>query len=274
MKVGRSQLLEWVNETTECDYPKIESLSDGIGFCQILDAYYDNFTNEMVKLKFNSKDKEDWQRNFCVLNSILQKLKSYKQIDPSKMSMGNFSQNFQFLQYLYEFISQNFKQLPKKYQGQKRRIEILKMQHGKKVLNNLKKYLPTHLLTNDTLLKLDKNEYFNTNDYEGTLNSEGNFLESQNSFDENMSDELKQTLEKYSIALKVLEEDLNKIVKSNKKINSEIPEIAEEREYYLKKLQKIMDFCEEKKANTQNEETVKICDEIIKKITYVPEDFE
>ena len=274
MKVGRSQLLEWVNETTECDYPKIESLSDGIGFCQILDAYYDNFTNEMVKLKFNSKDKEDWQRNFCVLNMILTKLKSYKQIDPYKMSTGNFSQNFQFLQYLYEFISQNFKQLPKKYQGQKRRIELLKMQYGKKVLNNLKKYLPTHLLTNDTLLKLDKNEYFNTNDYEGTLNSEGNFLESQNSFDENMSDELKQTLEKYSIALKVLEEDLNKIVKSNKKINSEIPEIAEEREYYLKKLQKIMDFCEEKKANTQNEETVKICDEIIKKIKYVPEDFE
>ena len=35
-----------------------------------------------------------------------------------------------------------------------------------------------------------------------------------------------------------------------------------------------MDFCEEKKANTQNEETVKICDEIIKKIKYVPEDFE
>ena len=80
MKVGRSQLLEWINDTIECDYPKIESLSDGIGFCQILDAYYDNLTNEMTKLKFNSKDKEDWQRNFCVLNSILQKLKSYKQL--------------------------------------------------------------------------------------------------------------------------------------------------------------------------------------------------
>ena len=273
MKVGRSQLLEWINDTIECDYPKIESLSDGIGFCQILDAYYDNLTNEMTKLKFNSKDKEDWQRNFCVLNSILQKLKSYKQIDPSKMSMGNFSQNFQFLQYLYEFISQNFKQLPKKYQGQKRRIEILKMQHGKKVLNNLKKYLPTHLLTNDTLLKLDKNEYFNTNDYEDNLNTDGNILESQNSFDENLSDEVKQTLEKYSIVLKLLEEDLNKMIKSNKKINSDIPDIQDEREYYLNKLQKIMDFCKEKKQNSQNEETGKICDEIIKKITYVPEDF-
>ena len=30
MKVGRSQLLEWINDTIECDYPKIESLSDGM----------------------------------------------------------------------------------------------------------------------------------------------------------------------------------------------------------------------------------------------------
>ena len=36
--LGRLELLAWLNELTETDYPKIESCSDGIGYCQILDA--------------------------------------------------------------------------------------------------------------------------------------------------------------------------------------------------------------------------------------------
>lgn len=31
--LGRLELLQWVNEMTESDYPKIELCSDGIAYC-------------------------------------------------------------------------------------------------------------------------------------------------------------------------------------------------------------------------------------------------
>ena len=41
-KLGRNELLSWVNNVCQSDYPKIESLSDGVAFCLILDAFFEN----------------------------------------------------------------------------------------------------------------------------------------------------------------------------------------------------------------------------------------
>ena len=98
-KLGRSELLAWVNGIVQSDYSKIENFSDGVGLCQIIDAFFNNVTPEVMKLKLNSKEKEDWQRNWCLLNEMLSKQKSYKQVDPIKMSKGNFSSNFEFVQF-------------------------------------------------------------------------------------------------------------------------------------------------------------------------------
>lgn len=49
-KLGRHKLLSWINGLTQSDYSKIENLSDGVGFCQIIDAFYPN-TCDLHKLK-------------------------------------------------------------------------------------------------------------------------------------------------------------------------------------------------------------------------------
>lgn len=49
-KLGRHKLLSWINNITQSDYSKIENLSDGVGFCQILDAFYPKIC-ELEKLK-------------------------------------------------------------------------------------------------------------------------------------------------------------------------------------------------------------------------------
>ena len=49
-KLGRNELLTWVNSLIQSDYPKIENLSDGIGFCQIIDCFYENCV-DLRKLK-------------------------------------------------------------------------------------------------------------------------------------------------------------------------------------------------------------------------------
>jgi RP/EB family microtubule-associated protein len=48
--LGRHELLSWVNTTIQAEYPKIENLSDGIAFCQLIDAFYSN-TVELSRLK-------------------------------------------------------------------------------------------------------------------------------------------------------------------------------------------------------------------------------
>lgn len=48
--LGRHELLSWVNSTVQSDYSKIENLSDGIAYCQIIDAFYPN-SIDITKLK-------------------------------------------------------------------------------------------------------------------------------------------------------------------------------------------------------------------------------
>jgi hypothetical protein len=36
--LGRLELLSWLNETVEADYPKIELCSDAIGYSYVIDA--------------------------------------------------------------------------------------------------------------------------------------------------------------------------------------------------------------------------------------------
>lgn len=43
--LGRLELLAWVNDVIDADYPKIENLSDGIAYAQILDYIKPNQTN-------------------------------------------------------------------------------------------------------------------------------------------------------------------------------------------------------------------------------------
>jgi RP/EB family microtubule-associated protein len=44
-KLGRHELLAWINAITQCDYSKIENLSDGVGLLQLYDAFYPNMVN-------------------------------------------------------------------------------------------------------------------------------------------------------------------------------------------------------------------------------------
>ena len=43
--LGRLELLAWINDIIDADYPKIETLSDGIAYCQLLDYLKPNIAN-------------------------------------------------------------------------------------------------------------------------------------------------------------------------------------------------------------------------------------
>ena len=269
-KLGRSELLNWVNKTIEADYIKIEDLSDGVGFCQIIDAFFKNVSREMNNLKLNAiNEKELKQKNLCLLNSLLGKAGSIKQIDPNKLSKGLFSLNLEFLQYLFDFIYKTFGAVvPKKrYRGLKRRIEIIKNQSGNKVFKNIARYLPSHLITNEVILQIEKDKFFNDD------GSDSDMSESDDMGNYEEDSDLQGKLDKYNLFFKLLEEDLIGYVNENKKLSDEIHEIEEEKEYYLGKLHKICNFCESESKRTRNSKTKNICENIIKRITSIPDDF-
>jgi RP/EB family microtubule-associated protein len=269
-KLGRSELLNWVNKTVESDYVRIEDLSDGVGFCQIIDAFFKNVNREMNSLKLNAINEiELKQKNLSLLNSLLGKAGCIKQIDPNKLAKGLFSINLEFLQYLFDFIYKTFGSVipKKKYRGLKRRIEIIKNQSGNKVFKNITRYLPSHLITNEVILQIEKDKFFND---EG---SDSDFTESDDMGNYEEDNELKEKLEKYNLFFKLLEEDLIGYVDLNKKLSDEIHEIEEEKEYYLGKLHNICNFCENERKKTQNPSTKTLCDNIISRITSIPDDF-
>ena len=282
-KLGRSELLSWLNKTVESEYLKVEDLSDGVGFCQIIEAFYKGCAHELNTLKLNSiNDNEQKQKNLSTFNVILGKAGCPRQIDPIKMSKGVFSLNLEFLQYLWDFLYKSFGSVvpKKKYNGLKRRIEILKIQ-GNKNLKNINKLLPPHLITNKLAFQINKNKDFtdllNDNDEQSNENNKDNSEDENNINDinsnNNNNDELEQKLDKYNLFFKLLQEDLAKYINKNKFISNEISEAEEEKDYYLEKLQTIFDLCkeEEKKAKTDNKK--KICGDIMEIISNIPEDF-
>ena len=108
------------------------------------------------------------------------------------------------MQYLFDFIYKTFGEvIPKKrYRGLKRRIEIIKNQSGNKVFKNITRYLPSHLITNEVILQIEKDKFFNDERSDSEL-SENDDMENY----EEDSD-LKGKLDKYYLFIKLLEEDL------------------------------------------------------------------
>ena len=288
-KLGRSELLSWLNKTVESEYLKVEDLSDGVGFCQIIEAFYKGCSHELNSLKLNSiNDNEQKQKNLSTFNIILGKAGCPRQIDPIKMSKGVFSLNLEFLQYLWDFLYKSFGSVvPKrKYNGLKRRLEILKSQ-GNKNFKNINKLLPPHLITNKLAFQINKNKDFiealndnmnnlyNLNNNNDIDEQDEENIKENNEEDNNLNnnDELDQKLDKYNLFFKLLHEDLAKYINRNKFLINEINDAEEEKDYYLEKLQTIYDLCkdEERKAKTDNKK--KICEDIMNIISNTPDDF-
>ena len=282
-KLGRSELLSWLNKTVESEYLKVEDLSDGVGFCQIIEAFYKGCSHELNTLKLNSiNDNEQKQKNLSTFNVILGKAGCPRQIDPIKMSKGVFSLNLEFLQYLWDFLYKSFGSVvpKKKYNGLKRRLEILKIQ-GNKNLKNINKLLPPHLITNKLAFQINKNKDFmdllNDNNDQTDENNKDNDDDENNineiNSNSNSNDELDQKLDKYNLFFKLLQEDLAKFINRNKFISNEISDAEEEKDYYLEKLQTIFDLCKEEKKKKKTDNKKKICGDIMEIISNIPEDF-
>lgn len=241
----------------------------------------------------NSKNQEDWEENFSWFNLALGKIKSHKQIDPFKLSKQTFSVNFEILQFLFDHLDKNFGDpLAHRYEGYAKRVEIVRQQNGGNVGDgDIKKYLPTHLIPNEQLLKLDKKAFFGDDNHKGNsgkfdIRNNKMYMENidiesrlnqakiinENKYNSNLN--VEEIMEKYKNYFKLLQDDLKKGIEKNNIYYQEINEIEEERNYYMNKLENVLNLCED--INT-DEDLDKDTNHMLKKIkeiiSHVPEDF-
>jgi len=96
--LGRLELLAWLNELIDSDYPKIENCSDGIAYCQILDSIFPGHsqTIQLPRLNFNAKNKADFTRNLKVFEDAVKKLNlPFTVPSLDQLSNGKFQYNME-----------------------------------------------------------------------------------------------------------------------------------------------------------------------------------
>lgn len=94
--LGRLELLAWINELVETDYPKVEMCCDGIAYCQVLDALHPNMV-PLQRLNLNAKSKDEFTKNLKIMDDIVTKMKLQKQIQVSQLAQGKFQANMDIL---------------------------------------------------------------------------------------------------------------------------------------------------------------------------------
>ena len=280
--MGRLELLAWLNDFVETDYPKIEVCCDGIGYAQIIDAIHPGVV-PLFKLNFNAKNKDDYLKNLKILDRSVSKLKIPKQVPYNTLCNGKFQSNMEFVQWLYSYTVKNAPSAGMFYNGFDKRIEAYCKQKGLKDLTGHYLEVSPHLIPNKTMYRNEgvdnyqnaggeRQEFVpyprpsNTqnplDDEDGEQNP--NVLESSfSSSAQDMGEKRKKQLNDLVLSL---ENELTEQLYSHKIFLEDINRIEEERNFYYDRLRKIEDFVSNKKDWLVKRQIIDI-------LAWAPEDF-
>lgn len=101
--VSRTGLLSWLNNLLEINYQKVEQVSNGAAFCQIVDAMYPGKAVPLGEVKYNARSHVEILSNYKILQSAFSKCGIAKSVDIEKLSQGHFQDNFEFLQWFKSY---------------------------------------------------------------------------------------------------------------------------------------------------------------------------
>jgi RP/EB family microtubule-associated protein len=102
---SRVDLLNWVNETLNLNYTKVEQLGTGAAYCQLIDSIY--LDVPMNRVKFSTTKEYEYLNNFKILQSSFVKHKITKTIPVEKLIKCRFQDNLEFFQWIRKFWKEN-----------------------------------------------------------------------------------------------------------------------------------------------------------------------
>ena len=129
-RLGRYELMSWMNSFLRIDYTKVEEFSDGVAYCQVLDAMIPGSV-PLHKVNFHPRNKQEKVRNLKLLDRILEKQNLSKSLDVTALASGNFQENNEMLQWCYAMVQRNCPHVFSTYKALERRVAAMKKQKQK-----------------------------------------------------------------------------------------------------------------------------------------------
>lgn len=100
MVVGesRTELLQWLNQTLDLNYTKVEKCGTGAVYCQLMDCIYGNVPMHKVKFE-NAITEYDYRNNMKILQAAFNKHGITKSIDVERLVKCRLQDNLELLQW-------------------------------------------------------------------------------------------------------------------------------------------------------------------------------
>lgn len=121
--LSRHDMLQWINDSLQLKYTKIEQLCSGAAYCQFMDMLFMDCVN-MTKVKFASNQEHEFITNWKILQKAFKAAGVDKTIPVEKLVKGKFQDNFEFVQWFKRFFDAN-------YQGLDPDYDPVRARHGK-----------------------------------------------------------------------------------------------------------------------------------------------
>ena len=103
--VGRGELIEWVNNLLKTNYTKIQELSNGAAFCQIIDAIHPG-TVHLGRVNFNAKQPFEMTQNYKILQDAFNKNDIKQYVDVVTLTKGKYMAALEMIQWLHGYYQQ------------------------------------------------------------------------------------------------------------------------------------------------------------------------
>lgn len=105
--LSRHEMLNWVNDSLQSEYKKIEELSNGAAYAQLMDLLFPG-TVPLKKVKFRTNLEHEYITNFKFVQGAFKKVGCDKEIPVNRLVKSRFQDNFEFLQWFKKFFDANY----------------------------------------------------------------------------------------------------------------------------------------------------------------------
>ena len=100
-------MLNWVNDCLQAEYRKIEELSNGAAYAQLMDLLFPG-TVPLKKIKFRTNLEHEYIQNFKFVQAAFKRVGGDREIPVDRLVKARFQDNFEFLQWFKKFFDANY----------------------------------------------------------------------------------------------------------------------------------------------------------------------
>lgn len=103
--IGRSELLQWLNDLLSLNYDKVEDTSSGAAFCQVIDCIHPG-TVSLGKVNFNAHTEPEYINNYKILQEAFDKNGIKQYIDVDTLTKGKYMAALELFQWIHGYYEQ------------------------------------------------------------------------------------------------------------------------------------------------------------------------